>query len=813
MSDRTEWDEKVRLEAIRALEILDTPPEASFDRITRIAATMCEAPIALISLVDEHRQWFKSRIGVPFTETPRKYAFCDYAIRLREPLAIPDTMLDERFRENPNTKAGVRSYFGAQLVTSGGVTIGTLCVMDTVPRELKPDQIALLRDLADLVVHELEVRKAVAFAKAAADRFARFVRESAVAMAMLDRDMRYLAVSPRWIADYGIDVDDVIGRSHYEVFPEIPERWLKVHRDCLAGVPASSDGDTFVRADGRVHVLRWRIEPWYDYCDVVGGVLMLSEDLTSLVAAQGASEEANQILEAALDLAGAVAWDYDVARETLTARSANGSLTGYLCPAKLPIDRLWSRVHFSDYPDVMELWRRHLDGGDPLDAEHRVYLPDGGECWVRTYARAVDDDDGHPMKILGLTKDVTRQRSDQEALRVARRVAEAANTAKTELLGVLSHEIRNPLNGILGLARLLDISFSGDARGKKMLGTLIETASMLERLLDSVIDMSRLDLGEMKLSSEAFNIVESVNSVVGLYAGMASAKGVKLALRVDGRMAVTRKGDELRLKQVVSNLLNNAIKFTDEGSIDVVLTDVDGSILLKVQDTGVGIPADKVAAIFKPFSRVETKGRSNPDGVGLGLSICQRIVALMGGTISVNSAPGRGTTFIVRIPLQCAGEDLVGVRADTDPFPDFAGRRPRILVVDDNPTNQRVLGMFLEPLGCEIAYAAEGREAVAKWKSFAPDCIIMDIFMPVCSGPDACAEIRQSEAACGLPRVAILATTADPAYEARDRYMAMGFDDFVSKPIDPSNLQTIVRDAIFGATAIDQPDRAVAFGA
>ena len=311
-------DEAKRLAVLRRYAILDTPAEDCFDRITRCAARLFQVPVALISLLDEGRQWFKSRCGLDIEQTDRDLAFCGHAILQDGILVVPDATDDPRFRGNRLVTDGprIRFYAGVPLINPDGFALGTLCLIDTRPRpELTVEALAPLRDLAAMVVDQLEIRLAAGDALAdvearaserrrfeATERQLRlFIEFAPAAIAMFDADMRYLAASRRWITDYRLTDRNIIGLSHYDVFPEIPDRWKADHARALAGEVLSCEEDPFDRADGTTDWVRWELRPWRNAGGTIGGIIMFTELVTEKKRALIDLEESRQFLNAVLE--------------------------------------------------------------------------------------------------------------------------------------------------------------------------------------------------------------------------------------------------------------------------------------------------------------------------------------------------------------------------------------------------------------------------------------------------------------------------------------------------------------------------------
>ena len=407
--------------------------------------------------------------------------------------------------------------------------------------------------------------------------------------------------------------------------------------------------------------------------------------------------------------------------------------------------------------------------------------------------------------IVAVYRDITQARAAAEDLERARVAADAASEAKSRFLATMSHEIRTPLNGILGMnALLLETSLSLQQR--QYAETVRVSGDALLAIVDDVLDMSRLEAGGMALTLAPFDPRQLVGEVVALLGARASAKGLALRDHGPADPPVRLLGDAGRLRQVLINLIGNAIKFTDQGSVDVHSQLVpDGAqdsdcVLwtLSVRDTGIGIAQPLMATLFQRFTQGDTSASRRHGGSGLGLAICRQLVELMAGHIEVDSQVGQGSEFRVCVPLQQLAPVAAAPAGQDAPAtaPTRAGGRPlRILVAEDNPVNQQLMAALLEQMGHACDLVANGREAVRQVQEQPYDLVLMDIQMPEMDGVQATQAIRQLPAQTG--RLPIIAVTANVLPEQRRSYLAAGMDGHVGKPVDSARL----RAAIEGLTA------------
>jgi signal transduction histidine kinase/AmiR/NasT family two-component response regulator len=375
--------------------------------------------------------------------------------------------------------------------------------------------------------------------------------------------------------------------------------------------------------------------------------------------------------------------------------------------------------------------------------------------------------------------------------------AVAANRAKSAFLATMSHEIRTPLNGVLGMVQVMERGrLAGPQRAH--LAIIRQQAGALMQVLNDVLDISKIEVGKFELQPQPFDLGAFAEGLRRLYEVLAEERGLHFRLDLEDLGQGRCVADEARLRQVVSNLLSNAVKFTGAGEIAVSLVAGSRELTCTVRDTGIGIPADQQAAIFDKFTQVDDGAARSFEGTGLGLAICRDLVRLMGGEISVTSAPGEGSAFTFRVPVTRVAA-AAEAEAQAAPEPSvLAERAPRILVVDDKPANQLVLRIMLEELGCECGFAADGAEGVEAWAGAPWDVVLMDVHMPRMDGVDAVRAIRAQEAADGRPHTPIVAVTASVMAHEAEAYRVAGFDDVVAKPIELPQL--IARlDAVLSA--------------
>ncbi len=384
-------------------------------------------------------------------------------------------------------------------------------------------------------------------------------------------------------------------------------------------------------------------------------------------------------------------------------------------------------------------------------------------------------------------------RHTQQQLRLAKGVAEAGSLAKGTFLAQVSHEIRNPLTAIMGTIDLLELPAEPAVREARI-DILRRSATSLLELVDDVLDYSKMEADRIEINPKAIDPALLIEEIERSYRPQAVEKNLDLLLEIDPEIPSEVIGDPLRIRQVLVNLISNALKFTPEGSITLelwkhTLDDGREGIVFGVEDTGIGIPEDAHSQIFEPYGQAERSTTEKYGGTGLGLPICSRLVSLMGGQFGFETTDGVGTRFWFTLPINAnAGTNH---RHPTD-APISSGRT-HVLVVEDEPLNRQVVGELLESLGHQVSLASCGSEGVAAYKKDQPDLVLMDIRMPDINGMEASRLIRAWEAEQQLPKVPILAMTADVELHRVAHYGEVGMNDLLAKPINREKLEQAVR--------------------
>ena len=1080
-------NESERLKALDALEILDTAAESDYDNITRLAAAICGTRISLISLIDQNRQWFKSRHGLAAPETLRELAFCAHAILEPDQLfQIPDARQDERFSDNPLVTADphVIFYAGMPLRDETGHALGTLCVIDNEPKTLSAEQQDSLQILAAQVEELFKLRKKskqlqqahqlLSKRQQAVDLFLRlsgdlllefnehevilrlnenweaylgekalskwkgkrladlllppaleyvlknklsfdaeqelvpfqlplqhadgkerigegrffkldqsyylvirdvtrtvedaqtlkrtlqlfeqssqmtgvghwevnlltdtlywseavfhihershkttpsraegrayyleghsrntigrafelaattgqsfdeeleivtekgnrrwvrtmgqgevvdgknlriygtiqditqqkntlnnylgFVQNLPAAVVMCDLEMRYLATSNQWLKDYGLIGADVLGKSHYELFPDIPERWRQIHQRCLAGEKLGMDEDSFVRADGSLHWMRWQITPWYQGDGQIGGLLMMTEDITH----QKQDEAAISALARMRDLLMQMATDYiNLNHEEMESKIESslkllgefvGADRAYIfeydwqsytysnsfewCAPEVPSVKAsyqqqplgiledWLKSHRNGVS--VEITDSSFSGVSPGIAQslHEQQIKSLLTIPIMDHRQCLGfvgfDSVKAPKQFSSAEKNLlyvfaqifanTKIRSAlQRSLIDEKEKAEQATKAKSEFLANMSHEIRTPLNGVIGFTELL-LQSPLDPMQHQYAENAYTAGKNLLSIINDILDFSKIEAGKLDLELIDTPVLPMLEESIDIVKYAAAKKDLDLHLLVDPQMPGYFYADALRIKQILLNLLSNAVKFTEKGFIRLEvnfdgLDNGQGAFHFAVSDSGIGLSAAQQEKLFQAFSQADTSTTRKFGGTGLGLSISQLLAEKMGSSIRLESQAGKGSTFSFTVVTPCHNAS-----------PDEMSPKPayhRVLVVDDQPGSFEVVRRCFSQSETQIETCDNGFNAVKRLETESFDLLVIDSQMPYLDGLDAIRLIREKMQIPKEKLDIMLMQQVTDAGISEELQQQLGIALILQKPLKPSAVRRL----------------------
>ncbi len=691
-------DEVCRLESLHRYHILDTPPDPRFDNLTRLAAMVCDVPMALVSLVDRDRQWFKARVGLDAAETHRDLAFCAHAILQPRLFEVPDTLVDLRFADSPlvTEVPHIRFYAGMPLINGEGQALGTLCVIDRKPRTLSLIQRQSLEMLAAQVVDQIELHHQIdQIRKAAAER-------------------------------------------------QRLEETLRLRERAIA---ASSNG--IVITDARL-----------------------------------------------------------IDNPIIYVNQAFEGITGYTAAEVLGRNCRFLQGHQSDR-SALDSLHQAIAAGTDCTVDVVNYRKNGEQFWNHLSISPIYDSEGQLTHFVGIQTDISDRKQAEAQLHQhlhdldqARRAADAANQAKGDFLAMISHEIRTPMNAVIGMTGLL-LATDLSLQQRDFVETTRNAGDALLTIINDILDFSKIESGKLELETQPFNLRTCLEEALDLLANQAAEKGLELAYLLPAEVPLHLLGDVSRLRQVVVNLVGNAIKFTAQGEVIITVTaqppsaEAEVEIQIAVKDTGIGIPADRLHRLFQPFSQVDASTTRQFGGTGLGLAISKRLCELMGGALWVESLEGQGSTFFFTL------------RAQIDPQPPSPKvvtpisvlQGCHLLVVDDNAPNRQILELQLKSWGMTTVAVDSGAVALDTLAGQRFDLAILDMQMPEMDGLTLAQAIRQRFPQRPLPLVMLTSlgwpqSTADP-----DLFAA-----YLTKPVKQAQLMAALATALVGRS---QPVRVI----
>jgi len=448
-------------------------------------------------------------------------------------------------------------------------------------------------------------------------------------------------------------------------------------------------------------------------------------------------------------------------------------------------------------PEALKSVKNAILLGKQTQLETIAYRQDGSAYWVDVACNPIFDEDGNASEIVYLQRDISTSKERENQLREARSQAEAANTAKSEFLANMSHEIRTPMNGIIGMSQLLLDSELSEA-AKMKVRVIVQSGSTLLTIINDILDFSKVEAGKFSLEYAPFNLNDTLQDIIALTSSRGKKKGVEVHYDYSTELEKAFIGDEVRIRQIITNLLGNALKFTEEGSVTITVRGRGrgpgrSMLFVEIEDTGVGIPKSQRESIFSAFEQAENGTVRRFGGTGLGLSISKRFAQMMGGDITVQSVLGSSSTFTFSLPLNHSLDLASPAEEQTETQLGIA-KDLCILIAEDNPTNQLVLKKLLEHIGYDNLHtSSNGREAIQKYAELNPDIVLMDWFMPELDGLAATRKIRDMEIANEFKRCPIVALTASAMEGDDKKCLEAGMDAYISKPIDRKKLAKVIK--------------------
>ena len=804
--------EASRLRAWAKLALLDTPPEPEFERITAHAARIFHVPIALVSLVDADRRWFKSHHGTTLCKTARDQAFCAHTILENRPLIVTDATLDARFADNPlvTGEPFIRFYAGAPLTTCEGKGIGSLCLLDTSPRAFSEADTESLLELAGVVMAAVEARlteQRLRSEIAVHERTTHALREVEALY------HRIAANTPGLVYQFASHADgqaeflfvsdasrDLLGVEPADLMNNADEYFKLVHpKDDPARIRAVAESVATLqplRWEGRHRLTNGQLK-WLQISaqpertadgDILWDGMML--DITE----RKRAENRLRMLESSIDNAN------------------DGILITEAEPTDLPgpriryVNRAFTRM--SGYteeevigqtprmfqgpktdPETTRKIREALKAWQPVRVELINYRKDGSEFWVELNIVPVANERGWWTHWVSVQREMSERKAIEFALEEARDEAQRANAAKNEFLSRMSHELRTPLNAILGFGQLLELS-GPTSQQKESIFHVLRGGRHLLSLINEVLDIARIESGKLELEFESVHVGTALEEAAALVRPLAGARDIVLKIHPAEQSLddITVQADPQRLKQVLLNLLSNAIKYNHPfGQVDITCEPAaaSGWLRLSVHDTGPGISPKDLPKLFAPFERLDA-GNTDVEGTGIGLAISKRLAEAMAGTLSVQSTVGRGSVFSLELPMAAGAiqdHEQRDVQLAVPTLPFLAKPTTRtVLHIDDNPSNLTLVeGILSMRSDIELLSTMQGRRGLELARECTPDLILLDVHLPDLAGDALLRTLKKDERTRHIP-VVMVSADATPAQV--QRLLGYGAEAYLTKPLE-----------------------------
>ncbi|MGO4391092.1 PAS domain S-box protein [Variovorax sp. M-6] len=715
----------------------------------------------------------------------------------------------ETFRRHRDGSPVAVSVAAAPIRSADGRVVG---VAQTV-RDITHEKATKARILELNATLEQQVSERTAQLAALSMRERAILADAASAIIATDVDGVVRLFNPAAEALLGYPAAEVVDRAEMIRFHDAAEVHARAEAlsaelgrplevcEVFARAPGAARGDprewTYVRKDGSRVAVHLNVSPLRDAANAVIGFIAIGSDLTERKLAEEKLRSNERFMRIVTDnIPGIVAyWTPDM--RCTFANSAYRRWRG-LAPEQMVGTTQRELLGPEQFRISEPYIRAALAGKDQRVMRTRV-LADGSTAHYWLHYIPDRDEQGVVQGYISVAVDVTDMRRAQDqleslnlALKERSAQAESASRAKSEFLANMSHEIRSPLNAVIGLAYLLRQT-SLDETQRDFLQKIDASSNALLGVINDILDISKIEAGEMALDESGFDLRELLDGVMAMASVNALGKGIALRLETGDGLPAQLRGDQTRLRQILVNLMSNAVKFTAEGSVCLSVTaekrqDRHVQMCFAVLDTGIGIESELLGRVFAPFTQADSSTTRRFGGTGLGLTIVKQLTELMGGELGVASTPGSGSEFWVVLPLEIAADAVAPGAAS----PDQDLSRIRVLVVDDSPVNLLVCQNILGRAGAEVRLAKDGREAVEMLRagpgSF--DLVLMDVHMPVLDGNEATRRIRGE---LGLAALPVIALTASALVAERERAFEAGMNDFVSKPFDAEALVRTVR--------------------
>jgi PAS domain S-box-containing protein len=623
-------------------------------------------------------------------------------------------------------------------------------------------------------------------------------------------DPRRIFVSPSVTQILGYEPDELIGKSPYELIVEEDAERMKaeVHPVTMSGRTASTEY-RIRRKDGTIIWLQSNSNPFFDEKGTIIGFQTSARDITALKQAQLKVVESEKLYRNLSENSQDLTTLNDIHGNFVYISAAVTALLGF------SVDHLIGTspeniMHRDDIGFYRQVIAKTIRQKTPQKIEYRLRRKEGNYIWLDTYIHPTHNKDGQITGFQTTSRDISLRKDFEKALEEAKNKAEEATRAKSQFLSMMSHEIRTPMNAVIGLSNLL-IQESPRPEQLENLKLLKFSGENLLTIINDILDFSKIEAGKLELEIIDFDLKNLLSNTINMLDQRAQDKGITVHFKYDDSLPTVFKGDQVRLGQIVTNLVGNAVKFTERGYVELkveVRSQADNRYTLNiaVKDTGIGIDPDKIKMIFDSFSQASSDTTRKFGGTGLGLSITKKLLNMMGSSIDVTSAPGFGSTFSFDLNLPAGNSENLKNIITTYASANVHNNNIKVLLVEDNRVNQVVATNFLKKWGIKVDLANHGKEALEMISSKDYQLVLMDLQMPEMDGYEATKKIREKSDSY-FKNVPIIALTASAMLDIKDKVLLSGMNDFISKPFQPEELKSKIEKYAQTYVAQSEPSR------
>jgi len=633
-------------------------------------------------------------------------------------------------------------------------------------------------------------------------------------IAWKDRDSTFLGCNKNYAQMVGIgNPQDIIGKTDWDLPWKKEETMFFLECDSRimnSGVPEYHIVEPALNAGGEERWLDTNKVPLHDLDGRVNGILVAFEDITERIHTDKALRESETRLQHLIHGLHAAVVVHACDTTVLIANEEASRLLGLTLDqmmGKTAVDPAWHFVREDESPMSVEEYPVSQVFATRSPVKNMVlgikHLNTIGHVWVQINAFPEFDNDGFVTQVVVTFVDITDRKRAEQSLKVSKEAAEAATRAKSEFLANMSHEVRTPLNGVLGMLQLLQTTDQSDEQKDYILGA-IKSTNRLTRLLADILDISRIEAGKLQIIEEEFSTKCLKDSILEIFSLTTREKGLAFDFTLDPLLPLRLIGDETRVRQILFNIAGNAIKFTEKGSVCVHAAllpsknSLQARVLFSVSDTGIGISDKQIYDIFEPFVQAEGSYTRRYQGAGLGLSIVRKLVKLLGGETAIDNTEGNGTTIYISLPFKLT----LSQQEQAETLLPMSVSSPetsiRILFAEDDETSLISGKRMLEKSGYSVVTAQDGHEALKLLSEQDFDMILMDIQMPVMDGVEATKAIRESTTLGQKSNIPIIAMTAYAMTGDKEKFLAAGMNDYISKPVDMAALKDVIKSVSDG---------------